>query len=533
VLPVRTNPWPRVVVDCPLDGAEHSRNLLPLVEQDGLDLDSQGRVGVGPVRRGLCRAIKPHDTPHSRGTAPGYLPGQASSTAQDHSSLPLRTTPHYRSGPWTPSRPRPSGRREVRERPANPRRDLRRPPRRPTACIHLPEHERDGGRRRRRRVGLANPGRARVAAAIARADRGDTLYAAWKDLVPQLRVADDARVELVDLLLDRIELPPHHLVYVLALLDALADLGADGSQRELAVEAGARLLAAGGDSDLGLGVVARLGGLTESQRRAALAATLARFNRGRPAQGEPARDVAGVARHLRECDRAALRAAAAGRRPGSPRTAAKLPVVTADERRDALDRASLYLICDASQVDRAPLAEIDVLQLRDKHASPADLLVAATTAARRCTDTGVLFIVNDHPQLARESLADGVHLGQDDTAPFVARMILGPAPLIGLSTHTPDQVDAADDVDYIGVGPIHPTPTKPGRPPVGLDLVRYAALHARVPFFAIGGIDPSNVADVRLAGATRIAVVRAIAAAPDPPAAARALREVPVAAADS
>jgi thiamine-phosphate pyrophosphorylase len=207
--------------------------------------------------------------------------------------------------------------------------------------------------------------------------------------------------------------------------------------------------------------------------------------------------------------------------------------VTPDERRDALDRASLYLICDAAQVDRAPLDEIDVLQLRDKHAAPADLLAAAATAARRCAAAGVLFIVNDHPQLARESMADGVHLGQDDTAPFVARMILGPAALIGLSTHTPEQIDAGDDVDYIGVGPIHATPTKPGRPPVGLDLVRYAALHARQPFFAIGGIDPTNVADVRLAGATRIAVVRAIAAASDPAAAARALREVPVAAADS
>ncbi len=143
----------------------------------------------------------------------------------------------------------------------------------------------------------------------------------------------------------------------------------------------------------------------------------------------------------------------------------------------------------------------------------------------------MLFVVNDHPQLARESAADGVHPGQDDTAVFVARMILGEGPLIGLSTHTPEQVDAADGADSIGVGPVHPTPTKPGRPAVGLDLVTYAAAHARVPFFAIGGIDPANVASVRAAGARRIAVVRAITEAPDPAAAARALREVEVGAA--
>lgn len=204
-----------------------------------------------------------------------------------------------------------------------------------------------------------------------------------------------------------------------------------------------------------------------------------------------------------------------------------------DERRLALERAGLYLICDAAQIDRAPLDEIDILQLRDKHASPADLLAVARAAAARCADHGVLFIVNDHPQLARESGADGVHLGQDDVAVFVARMILGEAMLLGLSTHTPDQIDAAggDGVDYIGVGPVHATPTKPGRSAVGLELVEYAAAHARVPFFAIGGIDASNAGAVRRAGARRIAVVRAISDAADPAAAARALREVGVGAA--
>ena len=108
-----------------------------------------------------------------------------------------------------------------------------------------------------------------------------------------------------------------------------------------------------------------------------------------------------------------------------------------------------------------------------------------------------------------------------------ARALVGPDRIVGLSTHSPAQIDAAaaePEIDYIGVGPVHATPTKPGRPAVGLDLVRYAAAHAATPFFAIGGIDAGNVADVRAAGATRIAVVRAITDAPDPEAAARALR---------
>jgi thiamine-phosphate pyrophosphorylase len=100
---------------------------------------------------------------------------------------------------------------------------------------------------------------------------------------------------------------------------------------------------------------------------------------------------------------------------------------------------------------------------------------------------------------------------------------------VGLSTHSPAQIDAAGaqpEVDYIGVGPVHATPTKPGRPAVGLELVAYAAAHAATPFFAIGGVDAANVGAVRAAGATRIAVVRAITHAPDPEAAARALRSV-------
>jgi thiamine-phosphate pyrophosphorylase len=199
--------------------------------------------------------------------------------------------------------------------------------------------------------------------------------------------------------------------------------------------------------------------------------------------------------------------------------------VTADQRRAALAGAGLYLICDASQLDRAPLEHVDILQLREKRAPRPALVAAARRARRRCAEHGVLFVVNDDPVLAVLAGADGVHLGQDDMPVPEARTIVGPDRLIGLSTHTPGEVDGARGVDYIGVGPIHATPTKPGRPAVGLALVRHAAAHAAVPFFAIGGIHPGNVAAVRAAGARRIAVVRALAAAPDPAAVARALRE--------
>ena len=152
------------------------------------------------------------------------------------------------------------------------------------------------------------------------------------------------------------------------------------------------------------------------------------------------------------------------------------------------------------------------------------------TAGRRfasaAADHGALFILNDRPDLVAATGADGVHVGQDDAPVADARAIVGSERIVGLSTHSPAQVDAASGagVDYIGVGPVHETPTKPGRPAVGLDLVRYATAHASVPFFAIGGVSPASVAAVREAGATRIAVVRALSEAPDVEHAARTLR---------
>lgn len=152
--------------------------------------------------------------------------------------------------------------------------------------------------------------------------------------------------------------------------------------------------------------------------------------------------------------------------------------------------------------------------------APDDVILRA---AERFARHNMLVIINDRPDLAAAAGADGVHLGQDDMPVGEARAIVGADRLIGLSTHTPEQIDAAAGVDYVGVGPVYETPTKPGRAAVGLELVRYAADHARVPFFAIGGIEAGNVAAVRAAGAERIAVVRAVADAPDPEAAAREL----------
>jgi thiamine-phosphate pyrophosphorylase len=207
-----------------------------------------------------------------------------------------------------------------------------------------------------------------------------------------------------------------------------------------------------------------------------------------------------------------------------------------DERLARLRRAVLYLVCPLRPGGRtledvlapALAGGVDVVQLRDKQASDRELLAAAAVARRLCDEAGALLILNDRPDLVRVAGADGCHVGQDDMGLAAARKLAGAEVIVGVSTHFPGDVDAACDADYIGVGPVHATPTKPGRPAVGLELVRYAAVHAAVPFFAIGGIDATNVADVVDAGARRIAVVRAIADAADPRAAAAVLRSAVV-----
>jgi thiamine-phosphate pyrophosphorylase len=163
---------------------------------------------------------------------------------------------------------------------------------------------------------------------------------------------------------------------------------------------------------------------------------------------------------------------------------------------------------------------VDVVQIRERGVPDGKLLELLSRARAFAATLGVPFGVNDRPDLAVLAGADFVHLGQDDIPVEAARSFGLP---VGLSTHAPEEIDAAR-ADYIGVGPVYATPTKEGRPPVGLELVRYAAANARAPWFAIGGIDPSNVADVVAAGARRIAVVRAIGEADDPEHAAGELR---------
>jgi thiamine-phosphate pyrophosphorylase len=207
----------------------------------------------------------------------------------------------------------------------------------------------------------------------------------------------------------------------------------------------------------------------------------------------------------------------------------------ARERRARLDAARLYFVCDPVPGGRdleellcaAIKGGVRVVQLRDKRLSDAELAAAALAARAVCERLGALLIVNDRPQVALDCGADGVHVGQDDMPVADVRALVGPDMLIGLSTHAPAEIDAvaAARADYIGVGPVHATPTKPGRPAVGLELVRYAAAHASLPFFAIGGIDIDNVDDAIAAGARRVCVLRAIAAAENPEHAARALRE--------
>jgi thiamine-phosphate pyrophosphorylase len=185
----------------------------------------------------------------------------------------------------------------------------------------------------------------------------------------------------------------------------------------------------------------------------------------------------------------------------------------------------LYLITPARPdlatfLESAVRGGVDIVQIRDKELPDEELIPALHEARQVTRGLGVPLVVNDRPDLAALVGADYVHVGQEDLPVEVARRF-GVA--VGLSTHAPDEIDRADG-DYIGVGPVYATPTKEGRPPVGLELVRYAAEHARQPWFAIGGIDESNVAEVVVAGARRIAVVRAIGNADDPQRAASTLK---------
>lgn len=207
--------------------------------------------------------------------------------------------------------------------------------------------------------------------------------------------------------------------------------------------------------------------------------------------------------------------------------------------------ARLYLCTDArtgpddlrSFVRACYAGGVDVIQIRDKSLEAQDELAALAILAGEARAAGALFSANDRADLTLLSGADILHVGQGDLLPADASR-LAPEALIGLSTHDDAQLRAAladPDVDYFCAGPVWATPTKPGRPGVGLDLIRAAAAAAAdgpagsraaaKPWFAIGGIDESTLGDVLDAGATRIVVVRAITGADDPETAARRLRD--------
>ena len=240
------------------------------------------------------------------------------------------------------------------------------------------------------------------------------------------------------------------------------------------------------------------------------------------------------------------RSAVGFREPISPnrmhtdlRTSDAEPAIQAPEPlRARLAAVRLYVVTDADAspgdvacgVEAAVAGGADAIQLRRKGDHGLEHLRLAERCRRICADAGALFLVNDRLDVAMAVDADGVHLGQDDLPVDVARR-LWPGHIVGRSTHSPEQARAAvaAGADHLGVGPVFTTPTKPGRAPVGLDYVRWAAANVPIPWVAIGGVDECTVASVLAAGARAVAVVRAVAAADDPAAAARRLRGAVVA----
>ena len=201
----------------------------------------------------------------------------------------------------------------------------------------------------------------------------------------------------------------------------------------------------------------------------------------------------------------------------------------------SLAHRRLYLVAGA-ELATASLADlvgelaaagVDLVQLREKELEAGDLIRSAEPVAAACADVGIPFVVNDRPDVAL-ALGCGVHVGQNDLPVRWARRILPEPAIVGTSTHSRAEVVAAgsEPVDYFAVGPVHETPTKPGRPAVGLELLRFAAEVAEHPWFAIGGITEATLPDVIEAGARRAVVVRAITESRDPPAAARRLRDL-------
>jgi thiamine-phosphate pyrophosphorylase len=199
-------------------------------------------------------------------------------------------------------------------------------------------------------------------------------------------------------------------------------------------------------------------------------------------------------------------------------------------RRERLARSRLYLVLEARPrgddpgplLDAALQGGVDLVQLREKELGDEALIAAAEPFRAACARHGALFVLNDRPELVAACNADGVHVGRTDRPVEQARSLVGVDRLLGLSASTPDELDEVDGADYVGVTAFA-TPTKQDAVAGGLELVRAAAARLMVPWFAIGGIDLSNAAEVADAGAPGVAVVRAIRDAEDPEAAARVL----------
>ncbi|MEL6601604.1 MAG: thiamine phosphate synthase [Cyanobacteria bacterium J06614_10] len=200
------------------------------------------------------------------------------------------------------------------------------------------------------------------------------------------------------------------------------------------------------------------------------------------------------------------------------------------KRLQQLAKARTYLVTSPvdnllAVVESALQGGIAIVQHREKTANDEDRLAIAQQLRALCHRYSALFIVNDRVDIAIAADADGVHLGQQDLPMSAARQILGPDRIVGRSTTNPQELQRAIDeaADYIGVGPVYATPTKPGKAAAGHDYVRYAAQHASMPWFTIGGLNADNIDQTLAAGATRVAVVRALMEAEDPAAVARSL----------
>jgi thiamine-phosphate pyrophosphorylase len=199
--------------------------------------------------------------------------------------------------------------------------------------------------------------------------------------------------------------------------------------------------------------------------------------------------------------------------------------------RPDLTHRRLYL-CTASRPDADRFVAacirggVDVVQLREKSLEARDILRTAGSLRTVCGDVGVPFVLNDRPDLALEAGADGVHVGQEDAPPGLARRILGQRALVGLSTHSEADLRAAshEPVDYISAGPVQPTPTKPGRPGTGIAYAALAARQSPVPVWVTGGVTPDSVPELVNAGLRHFVVVRYLTESDEPERAARRLR---------